>query len=214
MPPRPLGGNLFSFGDILLSVVLGLSFPHVGEIAEIGSLAGYGVAAAHVWLFLIAVASLIWYWLNAKAWYADLAPSYGPVDHLIVAVVALLFYLLAVSATYRDPAPFIAILCVLAAASFLGDLWFTFSLMRGRASEDPRIAALFRVQSSPAYLVRSVALPLLFALLLAVELHWSERASELRLTLVVAAATTAVLAGNEVVVHRWRRRETILLGPG
>jgi hypothetical protein len=205
--PRPLGGNLFSFGDILLSVVLGLSFPHVRDIARIGSQAGYGIAAAHLWLFLIAVAALIWYWLNVKSWYADLAPSYGAADHLLVAIVALLFYLLAIYATQRDPLPYFTVLCLLAATSFAGDLWFTFGVMRRRAAADPRVAALFRIQSSPGYLTRSIALPLLFALLLAVAAGSRERMSEAGLKLALAASTTAILAGNELMVHRWRRRE-------
>jgi hypothetical protein len=211
MVPRPLGGNLFSFGDILLSVVLGLTFPHVRDIAKIEAQAGYGVAAAHLWLFLIAVSSLIWYWLNAKAWYADLAPSYGAVDHLLVAIVALLFYLLAIFATQRDVLPFLAVLCVLASTSFFGDLWFTFMVMRRRAPEDRRVAALFRLQSSPRYLVRSLSLPLLFGAMLAIEALGSGRWSELGLKLGLAAATTVILVGNELLVDRWRRRDDTLL---
>ena len=211
MVPRPLGGNLFSFGDILLSVVLGLTFPHVRDLASIATQAGYGVAAAHLWLFLIAVSSLIWYWLSAKAWYADLAPSYGAVDHLIVAIVALLFYLLAIFATGRDVVPFLAVLCVLASTSFIGDLWFTFLVMRPRAPEDERVASLFRLQSSRRYLARSLSLPLLFGGLLAIEWlargHWSE----LPRTLALAAAATAILAGNELLVDRWRRRDATAL---
>jgi len=66
---------------------------------------------------------------------------------------------------------------------------------------------LYRLQSSSLYLARSLALPALFGLLIAIEVSARGRWSELGLKLGLAVAIGAIIAGNEWLIARWRLRK-------